>query len=204
MPKAYAELVVTMFFQALCVPVSLNKKLLMGFIKSYTFLKKSLLFVLLVFLLPLSAQAQKAANTFIENHQDVARDLMMENGIPASLILGISMIESAMGTSKNCKVLKNYFGIKGKNSLSKKGKHRSAYKEYHSPRKSFEDFIRIVKKKKWYNDLKGNMDYNTWLLALRRTGYAEAGKKWIADIKKVIEDYNLTQFDSTSVAVYGL
>jgi len=48
---------------------------------------------------------------FIKNFKPLADSLSEEYGIPASVILGISIIESGSGTSRNCKLLNNYFGI---------------------------------------------------------------------------------------------
>src|SRR5882757_1210355 len=89
---------------------------------------------LLILLLPYNIYAQKnTANSYIKEYSPLAMQLMQETGIPASIILGISMIESAMGTSKNCRLLKNYFGVKGKNRLSEKDKKQhSQYKEYNT------------------------------------------------------------------------
>lgn len=144
----------------------------------------------------LQVAAQSSASAFIDQHKKTAVILMNQSGIPASIILGVSMIESAMGKSRNCKLLNNYFGIKGKNNLSKaKGAPRSAYKQYPNSYASFKDFVRIVKSKKYYPDLKGNMDYKKWLVKMNQYGYAEAKGKWIADISSVIRKYELDAYD---------
>lgn len=144
----------------------------------------------------LQVAAQSSASAFIDKHKKTAVILMNQSGIPASIILGVSMIESAMGKSRNCKLLNNYFGIKGKNNLSKaKGAPRSAYKQYANSYASFKDFVRIVKSKKYYPDLKGNLDYKKWLVKMNQYGYAEAKGKWIADISSVIRKYELDAYD---------
>lgn len=155
------------------------------------------LFCILLFSsLSLQASAQSSASAFIDQHKKTAIILMNQSGIPASIILGVSMIESAMGKSRNCKLLNNYFGIKGKNNLSKaKGAPRSAYKQYPNSYASFKDFVRIVKSKKYYPDLKGNLDYKKWLVKMNQYGYAEAKGKWIADISSVIRKYELDAYD---------
>lgn len=160
------------------------------------YLKKSLLFCLF-FLLHQVIWAQKAAVSFIQHYEPIAYELMCKNGIPTSIILGVSMIESAMGQSKNCHLLNNFFGVKGKNQLHKGSSgHRSAYKQFASPKASFEDFVRMIKTKKYYTALKGNMDYQVWLYHMNKHGYAEAKGKWMHDITTVIVKYKLTQYDT--------
>jgi Bax protein len=143
---------------------------------------------------------QKVAGRYLKQHSPIAIRLMYETGIPASIILGVSMIESAMGTSKNCRLMNNYFGIKGHNSLHKtKSKHRSAYKQYPDAEASFRHFAKIVMAKKWYPSMQKKKDYHLWLVKLNKTGYAEAKGRWIKDIESVIEKYNLCKYDSLGI-----
>ena len=159
-------------------------------------LKISLL-LLICLLLHKGLGAQKAAVSFVQHYEPIASELMCKNGIPTSIILGVSMIESAMGQSKNCQLLNNFFGVKGKNQLHKGNSgHHSAYKQFASPKASFEDFVRMIKTKKYYAALKGNMDYRVWLHHMNKHGYAEAKGKWIHDITTVITKYKLTQYDT--------
>lgn len=147
--------------------------------------------------------AQSAADKFISNHKQKAIVLMDQSDIPASLILGVSMIESGMGRSKNSKVLNNYFGVKGKNTLHlQKGGYRSAYKQYPNVAASFKDFVRIIKNKKYYAELKGTFDIAKWLHHMNKHGYASAQNKWINDILFVIKKYDLTQFDDDVPVAY--
>lgn len=161
----------------------------------WSYLRK-LVCTLLFITVSTAVHAQGSASVFIEKHKRTAVILMKKSGIPASIILGVSMIESGMGKSRNCKLLNNYFGVKGKNNLSKsKGSPRSSYKQYPNASASFKDFVRIVKGKKYYPDLKGNMDYKKWLVKMNQYGYAQAKGKWINDISSVIKKYSLDTFD---------
>lgn len=157
------------------------------------------LLVLLILLSCISAgYAQKVALGYIDKHAPLAKKLMSESGIPASVILGISMVESAMGTSRNCKLLKNYFGVKGANKLHlAPGGHRSAYRQYPSAEASFRHFIQIVKAKKWFEQMKGKKDYQLWLHKLNHSGYAQAKGQWIADVSSMVRRYDLAQYDKT-------
>src|ERR1700753_396157 len=91
--------------------------------------------------------AQRSATRYIEKYLPDARDLSAEYGIPVSIILGVSMLESGSGTSINCRQLNNFFGVKGHNKLKKRHTH---YKQYASAKESFHDFCRILSKKRFY------------------------------------------------------
>ncbi|HTN16909.1 MAG TPA: glucosaminidase domain-containing protein [Chitinophagaceae bacterium] len=160
------------------------------------YLSRQIQLLILLFLLSVPVYGQRTGDEYVEQHKQTAILLMKQSGIPASIILGVSMVESAMGKSKNCRLLNNYFGIKGKNTLHKgKSGHRSAYKQYPSAAASFKDFVRIVSKKKYYPALRGNMDYKKWLVHMNKHGYAEAKGKWINDVSLMIRKYHLTEQD---------
>ncbi|MGC4057381.1 MAG: glucosaminidase domain-containing protein [Chitinophagaceae bacterium] len=144
----------------------------------------------------MSAQARSGAE-YVERFRPTAVLLMEKTGIPASVILGISMVESAMGTSKIARLLNNYFGVKGKNHA----KFRSAYKQYETAEHSFKDFVRIVHTKKYYHLLKGTKDYKKWLKAMNAHGYAEAKGKWIKDVSHMITRYHLDEIDKEDYVI---
>lgn len=154
--------------------------------------------ILLSFLLlyGVNSQAQKAVKKYIDKYDDLAIQKMNEHHIPASIILGVSIVESAAGQSIICKNLNNFFGIKGKNTSSlKKMGYKSSYKEYVSDSASFEHFCQVLKKKSYYSKLKGTTDYKKWLESMNIASYASAKQKWIDDIVKTIDKYKLYKFD---------
>src|SRR5258708_4016500 len=91
-----------------------------------------------------------AQSKFINRFRPLVDSPEMEYEIPAPVMLGISIIESSSGTSINCKLLNNYFGIVGKNKLSKTTKKKSRYKQYADATASFVDFCRVISRKKFY------------------------------------------------------
>jgi len=115
---------------------------------------------------------------FIKNFKPLADSLSEEYGIPASVILGISIIESGSGTSRNCKLLNNYFGIVGKNDLHKTKGIKTRYKQYPDATASFEHFCHVIKKRKFYKKLKGNKDYRLWIDAVSKSNYSEIPDIW--------------------------
>ena len=136
--------------------------------------------------------AQKKTNDYIEKFLPLAKDLSAEYGIPVSIILGVSIHESASGTSPNCRDLNNYFGVKGKNHLKKR---KTKYKQYKTAEDSFKDFCGILSRKKYYETLKDNMNYRLWLTEMNKAEYAGAKNKWIFAIKNDIRAYKLSAYD---------
>lgn len=149
---------------------------------------------LLVILLVLSqmAQSQKVINRYITRFLPTAQALSTEFGIPVSIILGVSILESGSGTSLNCKQLNNYFGVTGKNQLKKR---KTMYKQYPDAEASFRDFCGIVSRKKYYPKLKNNMNYRLWLTAMNKANYAGAKQVWINRVTSLIVKHHLATFD---------
>jgi len=154
--------------------------------------------LLLVSVLLLSiniCSAQKVTARYIEKFLPLTKDLSAQWGIPASIILGVSILESGSGTSINCRQLNNYFGVKGKNHLRKR---KTKYKQYASAEDSFNDFCGIVSRKKFYPKLKGNKNYRLWLTAMNNHNYAGAKEVWISRIKVIISKHKLAQYDTVA------
>ena len=153
--------------------------------------------VLSLVILTSVASAQKKVKKYIKKYERLAIEKAEKHDIPASIILGVSIIESAAGQSVICKTLKNFFGIKGKNwNSEEKMGYKSAYKEYKTENESFEHFCQVLRKKNFYQKLKGTMDYKEWLSEMNKSSYASAKQKWIDDITKTIEKYDLHKFDA--------
>lgn len=157
---------------------------------------KKLITLLCFALLTAGVTAQKAVKKYIKKYEALAIEKAEEHKIPVSIILGVSIVESAAGQSQICKVLKNFFGIKGKNwSSREKMGYKSAYKEYKTEEESFEHFCQVLTRKKFYKSLKGNDDYKEWLNQMNKASYASAKQKWIDDITKTIRKYELYKLD---------
>ena len=153
--------------------------------------------MLICVLLVQTAYPQQHKKRYLDKYEDLSVKLMNETGIPASVILGVGMLESAMGTSRNAKMLHNHFGIVGRNNLAKRhATYRSKYKEYKTDEDSYEHFVKILRKKKWYTELKGNTEYSLWLKHMNHTGYSTAGTEWIRRVTNLIKRYKLYKLDS--------
>lgn len=122
--------------------------------------------------------------TYVDMYDNTSIELMKEYGIPASIMLGISMLESGYGTSKLSTKNNNYFGVKKGNK----------YRSYESDIESFKDFCIIISKKKFYESLKYNIDYNIWLNKIRLSGYSTSSD-WSKKVLYYIKKYKLDDLD---------
>jgi flagellum-specific peptidoglycan hydrolase FlgJ len=151
-------------------------------------IKKTLGFIVGLLLLSLSLPAQ--TKHFLQKFRPLADSLSAEYGIPAAIILGVSILESGSGTSRNCKLLNNYFGIVGKNNLLKTKGIKTRYRQYPDAIASFVDFCKLLAKKKYYKKLKGNMDYKLWVDAISKSGYSEVPVVWKKRVSDTIKKIN--------------
>jgi Bax protein len=156
-------------------------------------------FIVLFFISNNICLAQKSTTRYIQKFSPLAQDLSSKWGIPASIILGVSMLESGSGTSINCRQLNNYFGVKGHNHLKKR---HTKYKQYTNAKASFDDFCRILSRKVFYLKLKNNKDYKLWLIDMNKRHYAGAKEVWISRIKKAISKHRLYQYDGLTEDIY--
>jgi flagellum-specific peptidoglycan hydrolase FlgJ len=149
----------------------------------------------------MAVSAQSAAQSYIEKFKDNAIRIMHETGVPASIILGVAMHESASGKSAIAQNLNNQFGVKGGGgAVYYKGnrKVRSSYKKYDSVMDSFKDFARIMTERKQFSHLLDKFstsDYNGWAKGIQRSGYA-GSKKWASQVLGIINKYDLNEFDN--------
>jgi Bax protein len=143
----------------------------------------------LLLLLPFNGNSQ--GKSFLQKFGALADSLGNAYQIPRAVILGVAIIESSSGTSRNCKLLNNYFGIVGKNDLKKQG-IKTRYKQYDLPRESFIHFCKVLEKKKFYKKLKGNNHYTLWTQAMSDHGYSEVPETWRQRINAAIRKNKLS------------
>lgn len=146
---------------------------------------------LVIFLLIIS-QSLLAQSKYVKKYKPMADSLSTVYGVPASIILGVAIMESGSCTSRNCKLLNNHFGIVGKNNLLKTKGIKSRYKQYPNARASYVDFCKLMAKKKFYKTLKNNNDYKKWADAISKTGYSEIPDIWKERVIATIEKNKLS------------
>jgi hypothetical protein len=138
---------------------------------------------------------QSAPVKYIESYKDAAIRIMNENGIPASIVLGVAIHESGSGTSKIARILNNHFGFKGPN---KSKEIKSAYKGYESVEASYADFVSLLKERSKFRplfDQYSSFDYYNWVMGIQRAGYAKS-TTWAAQVLAIIKKYELYQYDN--------
>jgi Bax protein len=148
--------------------------------------------VLLIISLVLASLSGAGQTKYVKKYRPLADSLESEFGIPAAVILGVAIIESSNGTSRNCKMLNNHFGIIGKNGVLKTKNIRTRYKQYPTGRASYIDFCKVLARKKFYKKLKGNLNYHLWLDAISKAGYSEVPSIWKQRITATIQHNKLT------------
>jgi flagellum-specific peptidoglycan hydrolase FlgJ len=151
-------------------------------------MKKMLTLVCFTVSLPYLAQ-----RAYFDKYQTMADSFETVYGIPSALMLAVAMQESGGGTSRVAKLLNNHFGIMGKNNLLKTHGIKSRYQWYASDTASYEGFCKLVARRKFYTNLKGNSNALVWVKALGNSGYAGShASVWIASISRIIKSYKLS------------
>jgi len=135
--------------------------------------------------------AASAQYKYISQHRDLTDSLSESYGIPASVILGVAVVESGGGKDRNPVLLNNHFGVVGKNNLMQTKGIKTMYKGYATAKASFVDFCKIISRKSFYNTLKGNMDYHAWINAISKAGYSTEPEVWRKAITEAIEKLKL-------------
>jgi flagellum-specific peptidoglycan hydrolase FlgJ len=167
----------------------------MGYLSSEknNMVKKTVLLFVSSTMITLASYAQTTRN-YIADNVPLAQELMKENNIPASVILGIAIHESASGTSKIAKYLNNHFGVKGSNSNTK---IKSSYKGYESVEDSYLHFIDFMHSRAAFNKLfvkYGKTDYLHWAKGIQKGGYAHS-RTWSSQVIALIKKYELFKYD---------
>ncbi|HEX8378709.1 MAG TPA: glucosaminidase domain-containing protein [Pedobacter sp.] len=156
-------------------------------------IKKMLIICLSIVYFNTSVSAQSAAKKYIQLYNEAAIKTMNEYGIPASIVLGVAIHESASGNSKIAKYLNNHFGMKGKSGPKP---IKSAYKGYNGVEDSYADFATLLKKRFSTLFVKYPVnDYRNWVYGIQRGGYAASGT-WASQVMAIIKTYKLYEYDA--------
>jgi flagellum-specific peptidoglycan hydrolase FlgJ len=161
--------------------------------KIKSFLENPRTCMLVLFILAI--QYLPAQSKYIRQYKPIADSLSAIYGVPTSVMLGVAIIESGAGKSRNCKLLNNHFGVKGKNNLLKTKGIKSSYKQYPDGRASYVSFCKLMTRKKFYSKLKGNKDHKAWLDAISKAGYSTVPEEWKRNITAAIRKHKLTEYD---------
>lgn len=143
---------------------------------------------------------------YIDKFKDIAMREMEVYKIPASITLAQGLLESGNGNSELAKRSNNHFGIKchkswkGKRTYHDDDAKGECFRVYDSPADSYRDhslFLANGERYAFLFDLKIT-DYKGWAKGLKKAGYATL-PTYAHVLIKLIEDYNLTQYDQMVV-----
>lgn len=166
----------------------------------------TLIFILFLNVNVYSQNKSKAALDYIEKYKDVAMREMQEYKIPASITLAQGLLESGNGNSELAKKSNNHFGIKchkdwkGGRTYHDDDEKGECFRVYKNPEESYRDHSKFLANGQRYAflfDLKIT-DYKGWAKGLKKAGYATL-PVYANILIKLIEDYNLTQYDQMVV-----
>lgn len=151
---------------------------------------------------------------FIKKVGALASADMKKSGVLASLTVAQAILESAWGKSELATIGKALFGIKATKTW--KGKvyckdtkecydgvnlvdvKNAAFRAYDSWEESVEDHSAFLKANKRYKEVIGETDYKKACEAIKAAGYA-TDPDYVEKLVKLIEDYELTEFDGAAV-----
>ncbi len=166
-------------------------------------MKNILLFPLLILTFNIYSQISK--QEYIKKYSPLAISEMRRTGIPASITLAQGLLESGSGNSMLAKQANNHFGIKchkswkGPKIYKDDDKKHECFRKYGSVKESYDDHSNFLVKYSRYDflfELKPT-NYKKWAKGLKKAGYA-TNPKYPQRLIKLIEDYNLYEFDTYS------
>jgi hypothetical protein len=169
------------------------------------FLARKLILLTTLLVLSGTLLAQRITREeYIKTYKDLAIRQMKSHGIPASIILAQACLESGDGNSRLAREANNHFGIKchnwtGETILHDDDEKNECFRKYSHPEGSFTDhseFLRYRERYKILFDL-DPLDYKAWAHGLKSAGYA-TNPDYARLLIKIIEDYRLYLFDSSS------
>lgn len=164
--------------------------------------------VLLCLLVSLSYSNTVTTLDFIDQKSRIAVEEMYRTGIPASITIAQSIIESSWGNGELAINSNNYFGIKCKKDWQgntyyiedddyENGKLiKSCFRAYGSIEESFRDHSDFLINNPRYAALfeLEMTDYKGWAWGLQKAGYA-TDKRYAKKLIAKIEEYRLYEYD---------
>lgn len=151
---------------------------------------------------PKNATYAEVVSIYINNYSGIAKEEMLQYGIPASITLAQGILESGAGKGTLTKKANNHFGIKchtswtGERVYHDDDEKGECFRKYRDPRYSFRDHSLFLSQRTRYQDLfkLKKRDYKGWAKGLKKAGYA-TDPKYPAKLINIIERYDLTQYD---------
>ncbi|HLW31541.1 MAG TPA: glucosaminidase domain-containing protein [Aequorivita sp.] len=139
---------------------------------------------------------------YIAEYNGIAKEEMLQYGIPASIKLAQGILESGAGAGELTMKANNHFGIKchtgweGDRVYHDDDERGECFRKYTDPKYSFRDHSLFLTQRSRYQDLfkLRKDDYVGWSKGLRKAGYA-TDPRYPEKLIGIIERYNLQQYD---------
>jgi len=151
---------------------------------------------------PKNATYAEIVTIYIDNYKQIAKEEMLQYGIPASITLAQGILESGAGRGQLTSKANNHFGIKchgswtGERVYHDDDEKGECFRKYKDPKYSFRDHSLFLTQRSRYQDLfkLKKRDYKGWAKGLKKAGYA-TDPKYPNKLISIIERYDLTKFD---------
>ncbi len=145
--------------------------------------------------------SERVAN-YINEFSGIAKDEMVQYGIPASITLAQGILESGAGAGELTRKANNHFGIKchtgweGDRVYHDDDERGECFRKYNDPKYSYRDHSLFLTQRSRYADLfkLRKDDYKGWAKGLKKAGYA-TDPKYPDKLISIIDRYNLTTYD---------
>lgn len=151
---------------------------------------------------PINISYSERVANYIDKFSDIAKEEMLQYGIPASITLAQGILESGAGAGELTQKANNHFGIKchtgweGDRVYHDDDERGECFRKYNDPKYSYRDHSLFLTQRSRYQDLfkLRKDDYKGWAKGLRKAGYA-TDPKYPNKLISIIERYNLEKFD---------
>lgn len=140
---------------------------------------------------------------YIEKYKGIAKEDMVQYGIPASITLGQGILESGAGTGPLSLKANNHFGIKchkewtGPSVRYDDDSEQECFRKYNEANESYRDHSLFLTTRDRYSNLfkLDKNDYKSWAKGLKEAGYA-TDPSYPTKLVALIERYQLQRFDA--------
>ncbi len=140
-------------------------------------------------------------SAYVDTYAEIAKEEMLQYGIPASITLAQGILESGAGKGELVQKANNHFGIKchdwkGARVYHDDDEKGECFRKYSLAKFSYRDHSLFLTNRKRYLDLfkLPKDDYKAWAKGLRAAGYA-TDKKYPSKLISLIERYQLYKYD---------
>lgn len=152
---------------------------------------------------PLNIPYQKRVENYILEFNEIAKEEMIQYGIPASIKLAQGILESGAGASDLVLRSNNHFGIKchtgweGGRVYHDDDQRGECFRKYNDPKYSFRDHSLFLVDRERYKNLftLRKDDYIGWAIGLKQAGYA-TDPTYPQKLIGIIERYQLQRYDN--------